>query len=46
VPLQKIAWLLVVAVCAMAALLLFLGGYVGYGFVASAVGLSAAINLR
>jgi hypothetical protein len=43
---SKIAWLVTVAAALIAALLLFLSGYNGYGAVAIAVGLSAAINLR
>jgi hypothetical protein len=42
----KIAWLVTVAAALIAALLLFLSGYNGYGAVAIAVGMSAAINLR
>lgn len=45
-PLTRLAWLVTVAACVVTALLLFLSGYVGYGLVAVAVGLSAAINLR
>ena len=43
---NKIAWLVTVAAALITALLLFLSGYNGYGAVAVAVGLSAAINLR
>jgi hypothetical protein len=43
---NRIAWLVTVAAAMIAALLLFLSGYNGYGAVAIAVGLSAAINLR
>ncbi|MDP2710432.1 MAG: hypothetical protein Q8O56_04370 [Solirubrobacteraceae bacterium] len=46
VPIQKIAWLVTVAAALITALLLLLSGYNGYGAVAIAVGLSAAINLR
>jgi hypothetical protein len=35
----------VVAVCAIAVVLLVLGGYTGYSIVVGAVGLSAAVNL-
>lgn len=45
-PLNRIAWLATVACCMVAAVLLFLAGYKGYGALAIAVGLSAAINLR
>ncbi|MGH2942043.1 MAG: hypothetical protein ACRDLN_04625 [Solirubrobacteraceae bacterium] len=43
---HKIAWLATVGAAFVTALLLFLSGYNGYGAVAIAVGLSAAINLR
>ncbi|CAA9499964.1 MAG: hypothetical protein AVDCRST_MAG67-1870 [uncultured Solirubrobacteraceae bacterium] len=43
---NKIAWLVTVTAALITALLLFLSGYNGYGAVAVAVGLSAAINLR
>jgi hypothetical protein len=46
VPLQRIAWLLTVAAALITALLLFVSGYNGYGALAIAVGLCAAINLR
>jgi hypothetical protein len=46
VPLNRIAWLLTVGAALIAALLLFLSGYNGYGALAIAVGASAAINLR
>jgi hypothetical protein len=46
VPLQRIAWLVTVAAALITALLLFFSGYNGYGALAVAVGLSAAINLR
>ena len=46
VPLNRIAWLLTVAAALITALLLFVSGYNGYGALAIAVGLSAAINLR
>ena len=45
-PLHRIAWLLTVAAALITALLLFLSGYNGYGALAIAVALSAAINLR
>ena len=41
----RIAWLVTVAAALVTALLLFISGYNGYGAVAIAVGLSAAINL-
>jgi hypothetical protein len=43
---NKIAWLVTVAAAFISALLLLVSGYNGYGAVAVAVGLSAAINLR
>jgi hypothetical protein len=46
VPLSRIAWIATVAICAVAAVLVLLNGYVGYFFVLLAVGASAAINLR
>jgi hypothetical protein len=46
VPLARISWLVTVAVCVVAALLLLLNGYVGYFGVLLAVGAAAAVNLR
>jgi hypothetical protein len=46
VPLSRIAWLVTVAVCALASLTLLLSGYDGYAGVVLAVALAAAINLR
>jgi hypothetical protein len=46
VPLSKIAWLVTVAICVVASLILLLSGYYGYAGVVFAVALSAAINLR
>jgi hypothetical protein len=45
VSLQRASWLTVVIVCAIAALILALNGYVGYPIVVGAVGASAAVNL-
>ena len=45
-PLSRIAWLVTVAICLVAALILLLSGYDGYAGVALAVALAAAINLR
>ena len=42
----KIGWLLTVAACLTAALLLLLNNYYGYAGVLLAVGASAAVNLR
>ena len=46
VPLSRIAWLVTVVACLVAAVLLLIGGYQGYAALAVAVGASAAINLR
>ena len=46
VPLPKIAWVVTVAICLIAALILLLSNYFGYAGVALAVALAAAINLR
>ncbi len=45
VSFNRIAWLVTIAAALITALLLFVSGYNGYGAVAIAVGLSAAINL-
>ena len=42
---NRIAWLVTVGAALITALLLLISGYNGYGAVAIAVGLSAAINL-
>ena len=44
-PLSRISWLVTVAICVVAALLLVLNGYYGYSGVLLAVGASAAVNL-
>ena len=44
-PVSRVAWLVTVAACLLAALLLLLSGYLGYAGVLLAVGLAAAINL-
>jgi hypothetical protein len=46
VPLPKIAWLITVVICVVAALILLLSDYYGYAGVVLAVALAAAINLR
>lgn len=46
VPLDRIAWLVTVGVCAVTVVLLLVSGYQGYAAVTGAVGLSAAVNLR
>lgn len=43
--LSRISWLLTVAVCFVAAVLLLLEGYLGYFGVLLAVGLAASVNL-
>jgi hypothetical protein len=45
VSFTRIAWLATVAAALITALLLFVSGYNGYGAIAIAVGMSAAINL-
>lgn len=45
-PLERIAWLITVAACLVTAVILFLSGFLGYGFVLLAIAASAAINLR
>jgi hypothetical protein len=46
VPLSRLAWLVTVGACLIAALVLLLSGYVGYAGIAVAVAVSAGINLR
>jgi hypothetical protein len=46
VPLSRIAWLVTVGACLIAALVLVLSGYDGYAGVAVAIAISAGINLR
>lgn len=43
---NRIAWLATVVAAFITAVLLLVSGYNGYGAIAVAVGLSAAINLR
>jgi hypothetical protein len=45
VSLARASWLTVVVICAIAVVLLALGGYTGYSIVVGAVGLAAAVNL-
>ena len=45
-PLSRIAWMVTVAACVIAAVLVLVNGYVGYFGVLLAVGLAAAVNLR
>ena len=44
--LVRISWLVTVALCVIAALLLLIEGYGGYFGVLLAVGAAAAVNLR
>jgi ABC-type Fe3+-siderophore transport system permease subunit len=46
VPLERIAWIVTVAICLVTALITLLSGYVGYAAVVFAIAGSAAINLR
>jgi len=46
VPLERIAWLVTVAIMIVTAVVLFINGYTGYGALALVVGAAAAINLR
>ena len=46
VPLSRLAWLVTVGACLIAALVLVLSGYDGYAGVALAIAISAGINLR
>ncbi len=41
----RVSWLVIVAVCLIATLILALDGYTGYAIVVAAVGASAAVNL-
>ena len=45
-PLPKVAWLVTVVICVIAAVILLLSGYIGYAGVVLAVALAASINLR
>ena len=44
-PLSRISWIVTVAICLIAALLLLLNDYYGYAGVLLAVGAAAAVNL-
>ena len=46
VPLSRISWIVTVAICLIAAVLLLLNVYLGYSAVLLAVGAAAAVNLR
>jgi hypothetical protein len=43
--LARASWIIVVAVCAVAAILFAFSGYTGYAITLIAVGLAAAVNL-
>ena len=43
--LARASWIVVVAVCAVAAILFAISGYTGYTLTVIAVGLAAAVNL-
>jgi hypothetical protein len=45
VPLSQISWLVTVAICLLAALLLLINGYFGYSGVLLAVAAAAAVNI-
>jgi hypothetical protein len=45
VSVTQASWIVVVAICAIAVVLLAWNGYTGYSIVVGAVGLSAAVNL-
>lgn len=44
--LERIAWTGVLLACLITALLLAIGGFLGYAGLTTAVGLAAALNLR
>jgi hypothetical protein len=46
VELNRVAWIVTVVICLVAALLLLLSGYQGYAAVLVAIAVSAGINLR
>lgn len=43
--LGRASWIIVVVICALAAIATFVAGYAGYGFTVVAVGLAASVNL-
>ncbi len=45
-PLSRLSWIVTVAICLIAALLLLLNGYLGYFGVLLSVAAAAAVNLR
>ncbi len=44
-PLARISWIVVVAICAIASALFAIGDYTGYAITVAVVGLAAAVNL-
>ncbi len=44
-PLSRISWLVTLAICLIAAVLLLINGYIGYSGVLLAVGAAAAVNV-
>lgn len=44
-PAARISWMVVVAACAIAAILFALNGYTGYAITVAAVGGAAGVNL-
>jgi hypothetical protein len=45
VPIARASWIVVVVACAIAVVLLAVGGYTGYAITVGAVGLAATVNL-
>jgi hypothetical protein len=45
VSLARASWITVIVICAIAVVLLAVGGYTGYSVTVGAVGLAAAVNL-
>jgi hypothetical protein len=45
VSVARASWIVVVAICAIAAILFAISGYTGYTITVTAVGLAAAVNL-
>jgi hypothetical protein len=43
--LARASWIIVVVICAVAAVLFVVGGYTGYAVTVAAVGLAGAVNL-
>ena len=45
-PLPRLAWIVTVGICLVAAAAVFANGYEGYTFVLLAIAAAAAVNLR